>query len=105
MKASDFCNMRCRNCSFNDGLCYTSYPPKYRCTFDNNFYDGDHSCHLELTPVRHGKWICVDSEPWDIILGFYYCSECRMAFPFHNDPVDLTNFCPSCGAKNGFRGI
>ena len=29
----------CGNYSFNDGLCYTSYPAKYRCTFDNEYYE------------------------------------------------------------------
>lgn len=46
----DFTNA-CSNCRFNDGLVYTSNPPKYKCTFDNEFYAGYHTCHLDLTPV------------------------------------------------------
>ena len=49
----------CGNCPFNDGLCYTSVSPKYKCTFDNNFYDGMHACHHELKPVIHAEWLRV----------------------------------------------
>ena len=41
----------CSNCKFNDGMVYTSYPPKYKCTFNNEFYAGNHECHLDLAPV------------------------------------------------------
>ena len=47
----------CGNCPFNDGQCYTSLPPKFKCTFDNNFYDGMHACHHELKPVIHEEWL------------------------------------------------
>ena len=30
-------NRCCSNCEMNDGLVYTSYPPKYRCTLSGNF--------------------------------------------------------------------
>lgn len=45
----------CANCRFNDGMVYTSYPVKYRCTIDNNYYDGLHPCHFEFVPVVRCK--------------------------------------------------
>ena len=115
MKVSDFCNMCCGNCSFNDSLCYTSYPPRYRCTFDNNFYDGGHSCHFELAPVRHGRWIIkyfdnesrtvkevqYDESIFDsLVLPALICSECKeYALPnYDEDPVP-SRYCPHCGCK------
>lgn len=80
----------CGSCSFNDGLCYTSNPPKYRCTFDNNFYDGLHECHLELKPVEYAEWIDHGYEIECSACGFtcsdeYYLGE-KVA-------------CPNCGRQ------
>ncbi len=36
----------CANCQHNDGLVYTSFPPKYRCTITNNFHFGYEVCEL-----------------------------------------------------------
>lgn len=36
----------CANCKHNDGLVYTSFPPKYRCTITNNFHFGYEFCEL-----------------------------------------------------------
>lgn len=99
MLANDFCTLNCANCSFTDGLCYTSLPPKYRCTFDNNFYDGYHACHLELAPVRHGRW---DDD--------HKCTVCRAEALFTEKPDPYAHgilslfyvnseYCPNCGAK------
>lgn len=42
----------CSICNRNDGMCYTSNPPKYRCTLDGKFYDGHHSCDkFDNTPT------------------------------------------------------
>lgn len=54
---------------------------------------------LDMAPVQHGRWISVDREPWDFILGFYYCSECRMVNQYDGHSGDQTNYCPHCGAK------
>lgn len=33
-------------------MCYTSNPPKYRCTLDGKFHDGHHSCDkFDNTPT------------------------------------------------------
>ena len=43
----------CANCQHNDGLVYTSFPPKYRCTITNNFHFGYEFC--ELTQNKDDK--------------------------------------------------
>lgn len=45
----------CQNCRFNDGMAYTSNPVKYKCTFDGEYYEGMHPCHLDLAPVVRCK--------------------------------------------------
>lgn len=51
----------CGICSMNDGTVYTSMPPKYKCTVTNEFYLGDHPCHLDLVPVVR----CGECAIWD----------------------------------------
>lgn len=48
---------------------------------------------VDAEPVRHGRWIEVDS-PGDCC---YRCSECG----FIRDAylLDISNYCPKCGAK------
>lgn len=53
----------CQNCRFNDGMAYTSNPVKYKCTFDGNFYEGLHPCHLDLAPVIR----CKECKLWEKI--------------------------------------
>lgn len=93
----------CGNCSFNDGVCYTSYPVKYRCTFDNGYYEGFHPCHFELMPVRHAKW-----EPDPDCPPRHRCSNCH-SNPYDNEADQilfradfkehLTKYCFDCGCK------
>lgn len=117
MVVEHFCTLCCGSCSFTDRLVYTSYPPKYRCTFDNNFYDGDHSCHLELAPVRHGRWILEESPYAEYEEGVdgeshprYVCSLCKTEAPFGCDPdgfatfQERSDFCSGCGAKMDLEG-
>ena len=91
----------CCNCSFNDGMCYTSYPAKYRCTFDNVYYEGSHPCHFELMPVRHAKWIHMKDydSPLD---STWMCSGCKgkLIMDFDDSPINHGfEYCPICGAK------
>ena len=37
----------CSNCEMNDGMVYTSYPPKYRCTISGHFNEGTYLCDLD----------------------------------------------------------
>lgn len=41
-------NVYCRYCPFNDGMIYTSYPPKYRCTITNEYHFGDETCNVNV---------------------------------------------------------
>lgn len=40
--------MKCGNCDKTDGLCYTSYPPKVKCTITHEFHFYDDECDCEL---------------------------------------------------------
>lgn len=91
MIVSDFNTMTCGSCSFNDGTYYTSYPPKYRCTFDGEYYDGMHHCHLDLKPVRHGHWIYNKALPDT-------CSVCGFHCGSHDYDYE-DRYCSHCGAK------
>lgn len=91
----------CGNCSFNDGICYTSYPAKYRCTFDNGYYEGFHPCHFELMPVRYAKWIHMKDydSPLD---STWMCSGCegKVITDYGDSPINHGfAHCPHCGAK------
>lgn len=44
--------MNCANCEHNDGMVYTSFPPKYRCTITNEFHFGDDDCNVEFAPME-----------------------------------------------------
>ena len=39
--------MRCGGCSFTDGMCYTSNPPKVRCTLTGNYHYYEDECDCE----------------------------------------------------------
>ena len=81
--------MRCVYCKYNDGLVYTSIPPKYRCTITNEFHLGSDDCNVEFAPVQYGKWvngkcsICGEHAPFWMMASTYHES----------------NYCPNCGAK------
>lgn len=34
----------CSNCEHNDGMIYTSNPPKWKCTFTNEWHTADYYC-------------------------------------------------------------
>lgn len=54
----------CANCRFNSGEVYASNPVKYKCTFDNNYYDGIHPCHLDLVPVVRCRDCAIPHNSW-----------------------------------------
>ena len=101
MIANIFSQRTCCNCPFNDGMCYTSYPTKYRCTLDNNYYEGSHTCHFELAPVRHAKW--VHAEDYDsLIYSTWMCSSCngKVYISLDVSPNDHGfTYCPMRGAR------
>ncbi len=80
----------CFMCEYNDGCVYTSIPPQYKCSIDNEFHFGDYKCDKEFVPVKHGHWITYEDEGWTI----YECSNCGKESPSAD-----TYYCPLCGAK------
>lgn len=76
---------KCAYCKYNDGMVYTSIPPKYKCTITKEFHLGDDDCNVEFTPVKHGHWIWTgscqvcsicDEEQYGVDTGRYYCPNC-----------------------------
>ena len=44
MKKEKILDITCANCPLNDGLVYTSFPPKFKCTATNEWHFGEHRC-------------------------------------------------------------
>ena len=88
--------MKCANCEHNDGMVYTSIPPKYRCTITDEFHLGGDYCNVEFAPVKHGRWIdegLVDGNQ----NRYCRCSECGKG-----DTQAISQrvpYCWWCGAK------
>ena len=38
------CEGTCSNCEYNDRMCYTSNPPKWKCTLTNEWHTADYRC-------------------------------------------------------------
>lgn len=65
--------------------------------FVNGKWRDDNGDAIEISPVRHGRWVdrIVDEneviQPW---MKRYYCSEC-----LEGGSQSWFKFCPNCGAK------
>lgn len=44
MKKEKILDISCANCPLNDGVVYTSFPPKFKCTATNEWHFGEHRC-------------------------------------------------------------
>ena len=44
MKNAKSLMISCANCPLNDGMVYTSMPPKFKCTITNEYNLGEHMC-------------------------------------------------------------
>ena len=44
--------MNCGSCPFTDGCCYTSMPPKVKCTITNEYHYYDDICNCEEARVQ-----------------------------------------------------
>lgn len=44
--------MRCGSCQYTDGCCYSSMPPKVKCTITNEFHLYDDECNCEYIRDR-----------------------------------------------------
>ena len=38
------CKGTCSNCEYNDRMCYTSNPPKWKCTLNGDYHTADYRC-------------------------------------------------------------
>ena len=88
---------KCAYCEYNDGMVYTSIPPKYKCTITNEFHLGDDDCNVEFAPVKHGHWIDMQYP----LAGhtFISCSECGERLDIDSSYKSIINYCPNCGAR------
>lgn len=82
--------MKCGNCDKTDGLCYTSNPPKVKCTITGKFHEYDDECDaiktIKVTAVDNVR-ICTDciicGEPVELAgihdVGSKVCDKCKQA--------------------------
>ena len=48
----------------------------------------------DVVPVRHGRWLCVDTDTEQ----FFLCNRCKKKEYWESD------YCPSCGCKMDLEG-
>lgn len=48
----------------------------------------------DVSPVRHGRWVCVDTDNEQ----FFICNRCKRREYWES------NYCPNCGAKMDAEG-
>ena len=48
----------------------------------------------DVAPVRHGKWLCVDTDTEQ----FFLCNRCKKKEYWES------NYCPNCGCKMDLEG-
>ena len=66
--------------------------------FVNGEWRDDNGDAIEISRVRHGKWIheTIEDDDWGGTYHSWSCSECK--FSVGRNPTD-ENFCSKCGAK------
>ena len=69
--------VRCRACWVDDTLDYIDSEPA-----------------ADAAPVRHGRWLCVDTDTEQ----FFLCNRCKKKEYWESD------YCPSCGAIMNLEG-
>lgn len=55
----------CGFCEKTDGMCYTSNPPKRKCTITGKFHEYDHICDVPITNADRIR-LMTDEEMADI---------------------------------------
>ena len=79
---------RCYNCrNFKDMKC------NYCGTADYIYMIEDMPA-ADVAPVRHGRWLCVDTDTEQ----FFLCNRCKKKEYWESD------YCPSCGCKMDLEG-
>lgn len=80
--------MRCGNCDKTDGLCYTSNPPKVKCTITGEFHEYGDECDAfrtaEIVKPLYGVscMICnetIRTSEYPPIYDREICNKCRAA--------------------------
>lgn len=69
--------VRCRACWVDDTLNYIDSEPA-----------------ADVAPVRHGRWLCVDTDTEQ----FFLCNRCKKKEYWES------NYCPNCGCKMDLEG-
>ena len=66
--------------------------------FVNGEWRDDNGNAIEISRVRHGRWIheTIEDDDWGGTYHSWSCSECK--FPVGRNPTG-ENYCPNCGAK------
>ena len=54
--------MICGICDKNGGVCYPSYPPKYKCAVTDEFHPGDYECDLIAVHSNKKPIIYIDCD-------------------------------------------
>lgn len=81
-------------CDRNDRCCpHEFYDSIEQAISDSE--DGVPCDHLiEVAPVRHGRWLCVDTDTEQ----FFLCNRCKKKEYWESD------YCPSCGCRMDLEG-
>ena len=74
----------CAFCEKTDGMCYTSNPPKRKCTITGKFHEYDHICDVPITNADRIRAMS-DEELVKFINHFNICDlrtndECKMSY-------------------------
>ena len=69
--------VRCRACWVDDTFGYIESEPA-----------------ADVAPVRHGRWLCVDTDTEQ----FFLCNRCKKKEYWESD------YCPNCGCKMDLEG-
>ena len=64
----------CAFCEKTDGMCYTSNPPKRKCTITGKFHEYDHICDVSITNADRIRAMS-DEELANIMAGTPICKE------------------------------
>ena len=69
-ECNSYHGVRCRACWVDDALGYIDSEPT-----------------ADVVPVRHGKWLCIDTDTEQ----FFLCNRCKKKEYWES------NYCPNCG--------
>lgn len=103
--------MLCGSCPYTDGLCYTTLPPKVKCTITNNFHYYDDACDCEdylankpsqeeldnIKKLLSEPLVFAGSSPVDDYAAVGICTTCIICEEeITGDFYHLPKICPAC---------